>query len=181
MVTPCRIEPVELVLKLGTWRPPLTPHAADQIEPAVQVDHAGAACHLMKPVNVLGQQQFAPVHFFQAGERAMGVVRPGAAEAPPPDHAARPITSARRLIAHEGLIGHRLHALPIAVGIAIVGYARVRAAAGAGQDDETSMAIDKVMESDEWYHEGSLASFLAVPLAPIHSLKPVVPVSYQRS
>ncbi len=62
LAKPWRIEPVELVLKLGTGHPQFALHASDQIETTVQVDHAGAAGGLMKPVNILGQQYFGLAH-----------------------------------------------------------------------------------------------------------------------
>src|SRR6516164_2173977 len=80
-------------------------------------------------------------------------VRPGAADASPSDEAARPIAAARRFVAHEGLIGHRLLPLPLTVGVAIVGNARTRAAAGAGQDEEASMPLDEVLKSAAFRHE----------------------------
>ena len=156
-IDPGGIEPGQLVLKFGAGHASLAAHAADQIEPAMQVDDAGAAGSLVQPIDVLGQQELAAVHRLQTREGSMRIVRLGAAEAAPTDHAAGPIALARQRVAHEGLIGHRLGALPIAVGVAIIGNAGVRAAAGAGQNEQASMAIDKVGEVGGGGHGGSLA------------------------
>ena len=112
----------------------------------MQVDHRFAAGGLMQSVDVLGQQDLAFAHRLEPRQRAMRVVRPGAADAPPADQAARPIAPARRLLAHEGLEGDRRRALPGAVGVAIVGNARVHAAAGAGQDEQPPMPIDEFLK-----------------------------------
>ena len=120
---PAGVEPAELVLEFVARRSLLAPHAADEVEPPVQVDHFGAAGRLMQPVDVLCQEKLAPARRLEPGERAVRVIRPGRADAPPADEAARPVAPARRLLAHEGLIGHRLPPLPLAVGVAIVGNA----------------------------------------------------------
>ena len=119
----------------------------------MQVDHPGASGRLMQPVHILGQKDLAPAHGLEPGQGAMRSVRSGAANASPSDKAARPIAPARRFVAHEGLIGHRLLPLPLTVGVAIVGNARARAAAGAGQDEETSMPLDEVLETAAFRHE----------------------------
>ena len=61
-IEPAGVQPAELVLQLVARRSPLATHAADQIEPPVQVDHPGAAGGLMQPVDILGQKQLAPAH-----------------------------------------------------------------------------------------------------------------------
>ena len=122
----------------------------------MQVDHCVAAGRLMQPVDVLGQQKLASAQRLQPGECAMGGVRPRPAEAPPAELAARPVAPARRLLAHEGLIGHRLRALPFAVGVAIVGDAGARAATCAGQDEETSMPVDEVLQTGAFLHAARL-------------------------
>ena len=88
-------------------------HAADAIDPPVQVDDPRAAGRLMQPVHVLGQKKLDSARRFEPGQSAMRVVRPGLTNAPPADEAARPIAPARLLLAHEGLIGHRLRAVSI--------------------------------------------------------------------
>ena len=143
---PFGIQPFELVLQRLARRDALAAHAADVIDAAMQVDHRCAAGGLMQPVDVLGQQDLALAHRLEPRQRAMGVVRPGPADAPPADQAARPVAPARRLLAHEGLKGHRRRALPGAVGVAIVGNARIHAASGAGQNEQPAMAVDEVFE-----------------------------------
>ncbi len=156
-IEPVGVEPAELVLQLFARRSPLAIHAADKIDPAVQVDHPRAAGRLMQPVDVLGENELDSALRLEPGQGVMSVVRPRPANASPADEAARPIASASLFAAHEGLEGHRLRALPLALSVAIVGNARAGAAAGAGQDEETSMPVDEVFEAAELHHEATLS------------------------
>ena len=61
--------------------------------------------------------------------------------------AARPVAAARRRALHEGLVGHRLDPLPLALGVAIVGDAGRRAASGPGEHEEPPMPADETFES----------------------------------
>ena len=54
-VEPPRIQPTEVLLHFLTHQLPSATHAADQIEPAVKVDHALVAGGLVKPVHILRQ------------------------------------------------------------------------------------------------------------------------------
>ena len=118
---PLRIEADEFALKFSARRKRAAGHAAHPVEPSVQVDHLLAAGGLMQAVDVLGGEVLAFAQNLEPGERAMGGVRRGRAEPPPADEAARPIAPPRRLALHEGLVRDRLGALPLAVGVAIVG------------------------------------------------------------
>jgi hypothetical protein len=53
----------------------------------------------------------------------MRVVGLGPSEPSPADHAARPIASANDIVGHECLKADRLRSFPVAVAVAIVGYA----------------------------------------------------------
>jgi hypothetical protein len=101
----------------------------------------------MQTVHVLGQKKLDPACPLEPGQSAMRVIGPGLMNAPPADEAARPIAPARLFLAHEGLVGHRLRPLPLAVGVAIVRNPRPRAAASAGQDEEAPMPVDEVREA----------------------------------
>src|SRR5271170_2868474 len=156
-IEPVGVQPAEVVLQLFAGRSQLAIHAADKIDPAVQVDHPRVAGRLMQPVDVLGENELDSAHRLEPGQGAMSVVRPRLANAPPAAEAARPIAPTGLFVAHEGLEGHRLRALPLAVGVAIVGNARAGAAPGAGQDEQTPMPVDKVLETAGFDHERRLS------------------------
>ncbi len=82
----------------------------------------------------------------------MRLIGQSAAEAPPADQAARPVALTGFDRAHEGLVSHRLLALPVAFGIAIVGDAGIGADTGAGQDEKAPMPIDERLEVLHWSH-----------------------------
>jgi hypothetical protein len=142
---PSRVQSFESFLQRLPRRDDVAAHAADTVEAAVQVDHRFAASGLMQPVDVLGQQDLALADRLEPRQRAVRVIRPGAADAPPADQAARPVAPPRRLLSHEGLIGDWRRALPGAVGVTIIGNARVHAASGAGQNEEAAMVVDKFL------------------------------------
>ena len=54
--------------------------------------------------------------------------------------------TARRFVSHERLIGDRLLAFPVSFRVSIIGNARVRAAACAGQDEKTLVPIDEILK-----------------------------------
>jgi hypothetical protein len=112
----------------------------------VKVNHRPAPGRLMEPVHVLGEQHLALTSGLQSGQGAMGVVGTGPAEPPPADHAARPIAAPRGGLGDECLETDRLGAFPVPVRVTIVGYSRVHAAAGAGQDEQAPMAFDECLE-----------------------------------
>ena len=120
---PVRIRLAQGLLKVVTTGLRATAHAADEIEPAVQVDDLPVPGGLMQTIHILGQQHFAAAAGFELRQRMMGVIRHGLAEPPPSDQAARPIALPRRFLAHEVLEIDRLGPLPVAVRIAIVGNA----------------------------------------------------------
>jgi hypothetical protein len=76
----------------------------------------------------------------------MRIVGLGLPEQPPADHAARPVTLARQLLGHESLEANGLRSFPVALVIATVRNARVRAAAGPGQDEQPRMFFDRSLE-----------------------------------
>ena len=146
-IEPVGIEPAKFVLQFDARRSPLAIHAADEIDPPVQVDHPRAASRLVQPIHVLGQKKLASARRLELGQSAMRVVGRSLTNEPPADEAARPIAAARLFLAHEGLIGHRLGAFPLALGVAIVRNARRRAAARAGQDEQALVPIDEVLQA----------------------------------
>jgi len=121
-------------------------HAAHLVQAAVQVDHGGAAGALVQAVHVLGEQHLHGAACFQCGQGGVGGVGLGLAEARPAEQAARPVALAGGRFAHEILVVHRRGALPLAVGIAVIGNARVGAAAGAGEDEQAAGAVDEVSQ-----------------------------------
>lgn len=143
---PRRIRAAQRLLKLIARRLRPAAHAAHQVEPAMQVDHLPMAGGLMQPIDVLGQQHPAPAVRLEPGQRMMRIVRLCLPEPPPADQAAGPIAPARLLVRHEGLKVDRLGPLPVAVSVAIVGNARIGAAAGAGQHEQPFVAVDEFFE-----------------------------------
>ena len=117
---PVRVQPTEVVLQLFARRPRLAIRAADAIDPSVQVDHPFAASRLVQPVHILRQQKLGSSPRLERGQSAMRVVGLSLTHDPPADEAARPVAAARLFLAHEGLVGHRLGAFPLAVRVAIV-------------------------------------------------------------
>lgn len=112
----------------------------------MQVDHAGAPGRLVQAVHVLREQELALALDLQTRERIVRPVGSRPAEGPPPDQAARPVALTRRRAAHESLVGHGLRPLPVPVGVAVVGDARVGAAAGSGQHEQPLMAVDELLQ-----------------------------------
>src|SRR6266702_859528 len=143
---PLRICTAKRILEFVARRLPAAAHAADQIKPAMQIDHLPVTCGLMQPVDILGQEQLALPVGLDTSERMMRSVRPGLAEPPPSDQAARPIAPARMLLGHEGLEVDRLGPLPVAVAVAIVGDARIRATAGTGQHEQPFVPGDEIFK-----------------------------------
>jgi hypothetical protein len=101
---------------------------------------------LVQPVDVLGKEKPTPILGLQAGQGVMRVVGQRLTEPSPADQAARPVASARQFLRHECLEADRLRSFPVAIAIAIIGNARVRATSGAGQNEEPLMAFDKGLE-----------------------------------
>ncbi len=113
----------------------------------MQVDHLFAAGRLMQAVDVLGDEPLSFAQDLEPGERAMGGVGDGGAKAPPAKEAARPVAAPGGFALRKGLVGHRLGALPLALGVAIVRDAGGRAAARAGQHEEPPVTADESFES----------------------------------
>ena len=149
---PARVAAGEFALEVRPRRKRAAAHAADPIEPPVQVDHPLAPCRLMQPVHVLGQEMVRLAQLFEPGQRAVGGVRLSCMKTAPADQASRPIAAARGLARHEGLIGHRLGPLPLTVGVAIVRNPRIRAASRPGEHDQPPMPADEIFESAEPSH-----------------------------
>ena len=76
----------------------------------------------------------------------MSVVGQRLSEPTPTDHAARPVASACGFVGHECLVADRLRSFPVAFAVAVIGNARVCAAAGARQNEQSLMAFDKGLE-----------------------------------
>ena len=85
---PFRVHAPKRVLEFAARRFRSAAHAADEIEPAVQIDHLPVAGGLMQPVDVLGQQHLAAAARLEACQRMMRIIRPRLAEPPPADQAA---------------------------------------------------------------------------------------------
>ena len=73
-------------------------------------------------------------------------VRPRLPETPPAHVAARPVAAARVLAARELCVLDRRCGLPVALVVAVVGYARRGTDARAGQDRNGAASIDKPAE-----------------------------------
>jgi hypothetical protein len=76
----------------------------------------------------------------------MGVVGLGLSEMTPTNHTPSPIAAARGVVRNEGLIANGRRALPVAVGITIVGYAGVGTAPRSGQDKQPVVIFDECLE-----------------------------------
>src|SRR5690606_1725498 len=92
----------------------------------------------------------------ETGECPMGVVGRRASDAAPADEASRPVASASRGIAHEGLQGDGRVPLPAAVEVSVVRNARSGAAAGAGQNEQPRMLVDEVGERIVFHYLSAL-------------------------
>lgn len=112
----------------------------------MKVDDLPAPGGLVQTVNILGEEQLAPAIFFQTRQRVMCVVGFGSSEPSPADHASRPVPLARLLVGNERLEPNRLRSFPVAIAIAIVGNAGVRAAAGPRQDEQPLVLFDEGLE-----------------------------------
>ena len=120
---PFRVGAAKRILEFVARHLAAAAHAANQVEPSVQIDHLPMAGGLMQPVDILGQQHLAPPARLEPGKCMMRIVRLRLAEPPPADQAARPVAPARMLFGHEGLEVDRLGPLPVAVAVAIIGNA----------------------------------------------------------
>jgi hypothetical protein len=76
----------------------------------------------------------------------MSIVGQRLTEAAPSDQTARPITLARCLVCHEGLVRHRLLALPVSVDITIIRDTGIRAASRSGKDEKPLMPMDEILK-----------------------------------
>ena len=121
----------------------LAARQADDVgDPAVQRDEPARPGPLVQAVDVLGDEEVG----VDRRERAVAGVRLGALHPGPAEVAARPVALLGRRPGHELLVGHHARRrrpaqrrLLVGVpgpGAAVVGDARVRRDARAGQDDE---------------------------------------------
>jgi hypothetical protein len=100
-----------------------------------------AAGGAVQAVDVLRQQQLDAAGRFQPRQRLVRGAGAGGAHHAPADQAARPVALAGPFIAGEGLEGHGGRALPLALGVAVVGNAAVGAAPRARQHQQARMAV----------------------------------------
>lgn len=112
----------------------------------MQIDDVAAAGSLVKTVHVLRNEQLDAPFPFELRERKVRAIRLRSTKKSPADQAAGPIAFARVLIVHERLEQHGPRPLPLAVVVAIVGDAGVRAATGAGQHEQSTMPVDEIAE-----------------------------------
>jgi hypothetical protein len=119
-----------------------TDHTTNQIEPAVEVNHLPTPGSLMQPVNVLRKENLVPAVCFELRQSMMRVVRHGLFEPPPTDHTSGPIAMARQFVGHECLEANRLSSFPITIDVSVIRNARVRAASGAGQNEQPPMTLE---------------------------------------
>jgi hypothetical protein len=89
----------------------------------------------MQPVDVLGEEHLAPTAGLEPGQGVMRVVGKCLSEVPPTDQAARPIAAPDGVFGDKRLKAHRLCPFPTSIGVPIVGYPGIRAAAGSRQDE----------------------------------------------
>lgn len=120
--------------------------AAHHIEPPVQVDHPPAARRLVQPVHILGEEELGATPLLQASQGEMGTIGPHRAEEAPADHAPRPVTATRDVMAEESLDGDRRAAFPLAVGVTVVRDAGIRADPGAGEEEEAGISVEESLE-----------------------------------
>lgn len=122
----------------------------------MKVNDARTPRRLMLPINILGKQHFDPAMRLQLGQSVMSRVGLSQAKTPPADKAARPVALTGGGIAHECLIGDGLDALPLTIGVAIVGNTRPGAAPGPGEHKQPLMAGNKPEESFGGCHDSDL-------------------------
>jgi hypothetical protein len=145
-IDPSGVEADQIVLEIGAPAGGRAGRTADEIEAPVQIDHRPAPGGLVQPVDVLGKEKPTSILGLQARQGVMRVVGQGLPEPAPADHGARPVASARQLLRHECLEADWLRSFPVSVAVAIIGNARVRAAAGTGQNKQPLMAFDEGLE-----------------------------------
>src|SRR5205823_1344762 len=127
--------------------------ADDEAIAPVQLNEAAAARFLMQVVDVLGDQKIDLAHRLELRERAMRVVRPGRRKSRPSTKTAGPVEAPDLCAAHEFSVVDRLVTRPRSARAAVVGNARFRAAAGAGENDESAGAGEKVEKQVGTHHE----------------------------
>src|ERR1700742_955103 len=76
----------------------------------------------------------------------MGVIGSRQIETTPTNHTSSPITAPRSVVRNEGPIMYGRRPLPAPVGVAIVGYAGIRAAPCSRQDKQPLVIFDKCLE-----------------------------------
>ncbi|MNN56783.1 hypothetical protein D3C81_1717330 [compost metagenome] len=116
----------------------------------MQFDHVMTAGLVVQGVDVLGDQAADPPGALQAGEGVVGHVRLCLTHPRPAQHRSRPVTPPGFGRREKFLVHHRLAAAPHALVVAIVGNARRRADAGAGQDRERLVG-HQVLEAIELF------------------------------
>jgi len=109
----------------------------------MEIDYGPTAGSFVKAIDVLSHQQLDAARSFESCQSPVCLIRRGAPEVPPANEASGPVPFANGLMVHEGLEHHRWGAFPVAIGIPIVRNAGIRAAAGAGQDEEPCMTVDE--------------------------------------
>ena len=109
----------------------------------------------MQAVDILRHELRDSTAMFEVGQRTMGIVGARMLQALETDEAARPVAFPRPLIGDEPLVGDRLLSLPLAGSIAIVGNARIGAAACSGQHEQVRVAFDELDQRDHSLHRSA--------------------------
>ena len=103
----------------------------------------------MQAIDILGDQQLQPALLLQSRQCLMGGTGPRLTHHAPAQHGTRPVALTHQHIAHEGLIGHGLGALPLSVAVPVVRDADFGAAAGATNDYHTRVRMQPVLQAPQ--------------------------------
>ena len=95
---------------------------------------------------LLGQEKLGSPRRLEPAKARCAAFGSRLTNAPPADEAARPVAPPCRCLAHEGLIGDRLGALPFAPA-RDSRESPIGAAARAGQDEEAFMPVNEVLQA----------------------------------
>src|ERR1700752_1662914 len=102
------------------------------------------AGRLMQPIDVLRNELNDPPAALEDRERGVRVVGARRSHAAEADKTPRPVTLARAFVSDERLEHDWRATLPLAGGVAVIGNARVGAAAGTGEHEQSGMVLNEL-------------------------------------
>ncbi len=125
---------------------PVAGKATDPVQAAVQVDYPAAACALVQPIHVLGDQQLYPAAALQPGQGVVGRVGTGVPDRRPAPQGAQPVTLPATGVGDEFLVPHRLGGEPATFLVPVGGDARTRTDTGTRQHHHPPVAQQEAGE-----------------------------------